>query len=138
MEISNRIKKQAKAQAKGLDMRDYIQFHLDLYGLGKLVAVDGPNRGGSHRDQSWYELAIKYRPPGNENARDIQFYDKRIEVYLGYKRTGTYWNRRQIRLAIEKEARKVREVAVVEKVWARAQLSIESGRGRSANGAFEL
>ena len=117
----------SKKQLKALDMRTFIDYHLSLYGLGKLVAVDGPKRGGRSNDQSWWELAIKYRPPGNESLRDVQFYDKRIDVYLGYSRKAGYWNRRNIRVAIHKEAKRVHEENVVEQVWKSAQLAITSG-----------
>lgn len=132
-----RLRKIAKAQAreaKQLDMRDYIQYHLDLYNLGKMVAVKGPERGGKQNDQSWYQLRIVYRSDPNAH----HFEDGYIEVYLGYKQKGGYWNRRNIRIAIEKEAKKRRDSQVVELVWKRAQLSIEAGNGRTSSGAIEL
>ena len=132
-----RLRKIAKAQAreaKQLDMRSYIEYHLSLYGMGSLVAVKGPERGGKQNDQSWYQLRIVYRSDPNAH----HFEDGYIEVYLGYKQKGGYWNRRNIRIAIEKEANKKRDAQIVEKVWKRAQLSIESGNGRTASGAIEL
>lgn len=132
-----RLRKIAKAQtreAKQLDMRDYIQYHLDLYNLGKMVAVKGPERGGKQNDQSWYQLRIVYRSDPNAH----HFEDGYIEVYLGYKQKGGYWNRRNIRIAIEQEANKKRDAQIVEKVWKRAQLAIESGNSRSSSGAIEL
>ncbi|URP22310.1 hypothetical protein SEA_BIG4_277 [Microbacterium phage Big4] len=132
-----RLRKIAKAQlreSKQLDMRDYIQYHLDLYNLGKMVTVKGPERGGRQNDQSWYQLRIVYRSDPNAH----HFEDGYIEVYLGYKNKGGYWNRRNIRLAIEKEANKKRDAQVVERVWQRAQLSIESGNSRTSSGAIEL
>ncbi|UVG35270.1 hypothetical protein SEA_CECE_264 [Microbacterium phage Cece] len=146
-----KLSKSEKRRLKTIDMREYIQFHLDLYGLGKLVAVVGPERGGRSNDQSWYQLAIKYRPPGNEDKDNIQFYDGRVEVYLGYKNKGGYWNRRNIRIAIEKEARAKRheieerrrraereaeEARIIKAVWSSAQRSITSGRDDS--GTFAL
>lgn len=117
---------------KNLDMREYIQYHLDLYGLGNLITVKGPERGGSNRDQSWYQLRVVYR----SNSEAHHFEDGYIEVYLGYRRSGGYWNRRNIRVAIEKEAKRVREETTVEKVWARAQLAITDGR--ESDGTFAL
>jgi len=115
-------------------MREYIQYHLDLYDMGKLVTVKGPERGGKQNDESWFQLQIVYRTDPNASHFD----DGRIDVFLGYRRNGGYWNRRNIRIAIEKEAKKLREVATATKVWARAQLSITDGKGRDANGAFSL
>ncbi|UDL16503.1 hypothetical protein SEA_ZOOMAN_262 [Microbacterium phage Zooman] len=133
-----RLRKIAKAQAreaKQLDMRDYIQYHLDLYNLGKLVSVKGPERGGRHNDQSWFQLRVVYRSGPDAHHFD----DGYIEVYLGYKQKGGYWNRRNIRLAIEKEANKKRDEQIVQKVWQRAQLSIEAGNSsRTSSGAIEL
>lgn len=117
---------------KTLDMREYIQYHLDLYELGSLVSVKGPERGGRNNDQSWYQLAIIYRP----EVGGHHFDDKRLDVYLGYRRAGGYWNRRQIRVHIEREAKRRREERVVEKVWSRAQLAITDGR--SDDGSFAL
>lgn len=121
-------------QKPPIEMRSYIQFHLDLYNLGKMVAVKGPERGGKQNDQSWYQLRIVYRSDPHAH----HFEDGYIEVYLGYKQKGGYWNRRQIRVAIEKEANKKRDAQVVEKVWKSAQLSIESGNGRNSSAVFEL
>ena len=129
-----KLSKQEKKLTKTLDMRSYIEFHLSLYGLGTLVTVKGPERGGKQNDQSWYQLRIVYRSDPNAH----HFEDGYIEVYLGYKQKGGYWNRRNIRIAIEKEANKKRDAQIVEKVWKRAQLSIESGNGRTASGAIEL
>lgn len=117
---------------KTLDMREYIQWHLDLYDLGRLVSVKGPERGGRNNDQAWYQLGIIYRMDPNASHFD----DKRIDIYLGYRRSGGYWNRRQIRVAIEKEAKLRREDRIVEKVWSRAQLAITDGRDE--NGSFSL
>lgn len=131
--IEKKLKKAAD-QGKKIDMRDYIQYHLDLYGMGKLVAVKGPERGGKQNDQSWWQLRLVYRTDPNAH----HFEDGYIEVYLGYKNKGGYWNRRQIRVAIEKRAKKLRDEQVVELVWSRAQLSIESGTPKDENGAFAL
>lgn len=125
--LVSKLSKAERKRVNALDMREYIQFHLDLYGLGKLVSVVGPEHGGRDNDQSWYQLAIKYRPPGNERLSDVQFYDGRIEVYLGYRNKGGYWNRRNIRIAIEREAQRKRDEAVVKQVWASAQLAITAG-----------
>lgn len=115
-----------------LDMRSYIEAHLALYGLGTLVKVKGPERGGRNNDQSWYQLQIVHRVDSNASHFD----DGRIDVYLGYRRTGGYWNRRNIRIAIEKAAKAHREEAVVEKVWSRAQLAITDGR--DSNGSIAV
>lgn len=127
-----------RQEASKLDARNYIQYHLDLYGLGKLVQVKGPKRGGKNSDQGWFECTIVYRPPGLEGVKDVQFYDKYIDVYLGRSRSFTYWNRRQIRVAIAAEGRERREEAMSEQVWKRAQLAITAGPGRTEDGAFAL
>lgn len=113
-------------------MREYIQYHLDLYDMGRLVTVKGPDRGGRDNDQAWFQLQIVYRLDPNASHFD----DGRIDVYLGYSRKGGYFNRRNIRVAIEKEAKMLREKATAERVWARAQLSITTGR--DSNGAISL
>ncbi len=128
-----------KREVRKLDMREYIEYHLDLFGLGKLVSVKGPKPGGKNQDMGWWCIDIVYRPPGNETVHDIQYYDKYIEVYLGYSREGGYWNRRNIRIEIEKEAKRRREEQNVEQVWKRAQLSLTAGpSARNSDGAFEL
>lgn len=116
-----------RKKTKGLDMRAYIEYHLNLYGLGTLVKVKGPERGGRNNDQSWYQLTIVYRMDPSASHFD----DGYIEVYLGYRRRGGYWNRRNIRVAIEKRAKTVREAADVERIWSRAQLAITDGRDSS-------
>lgn len=125
-------KKQKQKPSRLLDMREYIQWHLDLYDMGRLVTVKGPERGGRDNDQAWYQLQIVYRQDPNASHFD----DGRIDVYLGYNRKGGYWNRRNIRVEIEKEAKKLREAATAKRVWARAQLSITDGR--DSDGAFAL
>jgi hypothetical protein len=132
-----RAERIAKKQAEQLDMREYIQFHLDLYGMGKLDRIKGPMRGGRHNDQSWYQLTLIYRPEVDGHHFDDQY----IEVYLGYRQEGGYWNRRNIRVAIEKRAKaereQRRETEAVERVWRRSQLAITDGRN-TASGAIEL
>ena len=142
MGVVKRLREQRRAEKDNFNMREYIQFHLDLYNLGKLVKVDGPHRGGSSRDQGYYELGVIYLPPGNEHRDDVQFYQKRVNVYLGYSTKGGYWNRRNIRVALELHAKEiVREAAVVEethRVWHSAQTPLQLTSGRNSSGAFEL
>ncbi len=129
--IEKALKRARNKEDNSIDMRDYIQYHLDLYSLGKLDRIKGPMRGGRSNDQSWWQLNIIYRDGDTHH-----FDDKYIEVYLGYKNKGGYWNRRQIRVAIEKRAAEVRDAQVVEKVWKRAQLAIEAPK--TEDGAFAL
>jgi hypothetical protein len=142
MGIGKRIKEQQRAKKDAFNMREYIQYHLDLYGLGKLVKVDGPKRGGSRNDQGWYQLGVIYLPPGHEDEADVQFYQKRVNVYLGYSTSGGYWNRRNIRIALESHAKEIRQTAIREetthKVWHSAQTPLQLTSGRSKSGAFEL
>ncbi len=117
-----------------VNMRDFIQAELDKHALGKLIAVVGPERGGRHNDQDWWQIAIKYRP----EVGGHHFDDGRIEVCIGYRKKGGYWNRRQIRVAIAQEAKAKRTDEVVKVVWTSAQRELTSGPGRNAKGAFEL
>lgn len=119
-----------------IDMREYIQQQLDLWSLGKLIAVVGPEQ---KRGDDYYELVVKYRPPGNEHRHDVQFFDGRIEINIGYTRKGGYWNRRCIRLAVAQEGKEKQEQKRSEIVWASAQKELTAGpSGRSASGAIEL
>lgn len=142
MGILNRVKEQRRAEKDAFNMREYIQFHLDLYNLGKLVKVDGPKRGGSNNNQGWFELGVIYLPPGNDHRDDVQFYQKRLNVYLGYSIKGGYWNRRNIRVAIEQHAKTIQQEQIIEetnhRVWHSAQTPLQLTSGRSSSGAFEL
>ena len=113
------------------NMRDFIQGELTKAGLGTLVYVDGPKRGRGG-DASWFELTIKYRAVVGGHHFD----DGRIDVCIGYKNKGGYWNRRQIRRAIEFEAESRGSAPIVQAVWNSAQKQLESGR--NSKGAFEL
>lgn len=114
-------------------MREFVQQHLDMWGLGKIVAVVGPEIA---RGDDYYELVVKYRDPENANAHDVQFYDKNIRINIGYTRKGGYWNRRCIRLAIAAEGRDRQEERRAKAVWASMPRAIESGKNK--DGAFEL
>ncbi len=126
-------KETKKDTKKIIDMRGFVQDQLDLWDLGKIVAVVGPQ---VKNGDDYYELVVKYRPPGNENARDVQFYDKRIEINIGYTRKGGYWNRRCIRLAIQEEGKEAREAKRAEVVWANMPRELTTGKNK--DGAFEL
>lgn len=114
------------------DMRDMIERELAHWGLGKLVAVVGPKRGGRDEDEDWYKLSIKYRIDPDQDHLN----DGRIEVVIGYDARGGYWNRRCIRVAIEREGKKIQRKTEVEQTWARSQLAITDGR--ESDGAFAL
>lgn len=117
-----------------VNAREFIQHHLDENGLGKLVAVVGPNRGGRNQNEAWWEIAIKYRRFEGQHHFD----DGRIEVCIGHRNTMGYWNRRQIRLAIEREALSLKNAQIVKTVWTSAQRELTAGPGRNSSGAFEL
>lgn len=127
------VKKKQKDTKRIIDMREFIQENLDLWDLGKLTWVEGPH---VKNGDDYYELVVKYRPHGNENLSDPQFYDGRITINIGYTRKGGYWNRRCIRLAIAEEGREKREALRAEVVWSSAQKALTSGKNSS--GAFEL
>lgn len=129
-------KRETSSSSPTGDMRQYLQTHLDLYGLGRLVTIKGPERGGSQRDQAWYQMTIVYRPEGVTNHLDDVYISN---IFLGYSRTGGYWNRRHIRVAIEKHARerhmatlyeerKTREREEIDRVWKSARLAITDGK----------
>lgn len=119
-----------------IDMRDYIQEQLDLWNLGSLVTVQGPEVA---RGDDYYELVVKYRLDENKNRHDVQFYDGRIQINIGYTRKGGYWNRRCIRLAIAQEGKEKREEQRSKIVWASAQKELTAGpSGRDSGGAFAL
>lgn len=118
-------------EKQALNMRQYLQYHLDLYGLGRLVSIKGPNRGGKNKDQSWFELTLIYEPPGVTDHLDNVYMER---VFIGYRNNGGYWNRRNLRIAIEREAERVRlknrpkvERDVIPEVWKSAQLAITDG-----------
>mgnify|MGYP006362124453 CR=1 FL=1 len=139
-----------KKKTEPQDLRTYLQFHLDLYNLGRLVTVKGPDRGGKNRDQSWFEITIVYEPPGVTNHLDHVYIQ---DVFIGYNKRGGYLNRRNIRIALEKEARRVRKAhelaidpnsgltlrevrnrereAKYDAVWKPTQLAITSGKSTS-------
>lgn len=127
-------RKEVKKDTKKItDMRQFVQDQLDLWDLGKIVAVVGPEVA---RGDDYYELTVKYRPEGNEGLRDVQFYDKNIKINIGYTRKGGYWNRRCIRLAIAEEGRDRREEKRAEVVWANMPRELTTGKNK--DGAFEL
>lgn len=117
------------------DMREYIQDQLDLWDLGNLIWVEGPEVT-KRQGEDYYELVVKYRPHGNEKLSDPQFYDGRISINIGYSRKGGYWNRRCIRLAIRAEGLEKREEQHAQVVWSSAQKALTTGR--DDDGAFAL
>lgn len=114
------------------DMRILIENLLAEWELGSLVAVVGPER----TNNDWYKLIVKYRPPGNEHRADVQFYDKNIDINIGYTRKGGYWNRRCIRLAIDAEGRDAKDEQRAAVVWGSVPRALTTGRNE--DGAFEL
>lgn len=125
--------KQTKAK-RVIDMREFIEGLLMQWDLGTLVAVDGPTA----TSDDWYKLIVKYRPEENRHREDVQFYDKRIEINIGYSRKAGYWNRRCIRLAIAAEGRERQDDKIAEVVWSSAQRELTTGREREDGGAFAL
>ena len=115
-----------------IDMRAFIEEQLDLWELGKLVAVVGPEK----TDEDWFKLTVKYRPPGNEHRDNIQFYDKNITINIGYSRKAGYWNRNFIRKAIRDVGKEFQEQKVAEVIW--SSMPRELTTGRDADGRFSL
>jgi hypothetical protein len=115
-----------------IDMRAFIENELAKWELGALVAVVGPEK----TTDDWFKLTIKYRPPGNEHRKDIQFYDKNIVVNIGYSRKAGYWNRTFIRKAIRNAGQEFQEEKVAAVVW--SSMPRELTTGRDEDGRFAL
>jgi len=117
-----------------MDMRVYIQNELDRWNLGGLVYVKGPEWEWEDSRQVYgsYWLRIKYRADPNQDHLD----DEMIKVKLGGWAKGGYWNRRHIRVAIEREGKNKLNDIIIKKVWSSSQKALTTGKNDS--GAFEL
>ena len=117
-----------------IEMREFIQQQLDLWDLGSLVKVKGPdvtNKPG----EEYYELVVVYRTDSNAH----HFEDGYININIGYQRKGGYWNRRCIRRRIAEEGKKVLETKRAAVVWSSSQKALEAGpSARNEGGAFAL